>query len=333
MKIFVYEFVTGGGMAEEVLPVSLTREADLMVRALLADLATVPGVELLTSRDARLPVIPGVEMLVPRAGESFLSLYERGLDLADAAWPTAPETGGALLQLVRSTVWRGRLLLGCRPDAVELASSKRATAECLARAGIPVVRTLMSVSDITGQSGRWVIKPDDGAGCEDTILVSDCTAARAALATKATGRFIAQPWLDGDPLSLSLLCHEGEARLLSVNRQRIEVAGGRVRLAALEVNALADDAGRFLSLARQIARAVPSLWGYVGVDLIDTASGPVVLEINPRLTTSYCGLGSALGINVGRLVLNLVQAGLPVASRDLAPGRSVALTMEAGSDG
>ena len=96
---------------------------------------------------------------------------------------------------------------------------------------------------------------------------------------------------------------------------------------------LADDDGRFLFLARQIARAVPSLWGYVGVDFVSTASGPVVLEINPRLTTSFCGLRSALGINVGRLVLDLLQARLPDTSRDRPPGRSVALSMEVGSDG
>jgi predicted ATP-grasp superfamily ATP-dependent carboligase len=43
------------------------------------------------------------------------------------------------------------------------------------------------------------------------------------------------------------------------------------------------------------------------VDLVATASGPVVLEINPRLTTSYCGLRPALHLNAAELVLRLLR--------------------------
>jgi len=43
----------------------------------------------------------------------------------------------------------------------------------------------------------------------------------------------------------------------------------------------------------------------VGIDLIDTESGPVVLEVNPRLTVSYAGLHSMLGFNPAGKVLAL----------------------------
>ena len=55
--------------------------------------------------------------------------------------------------------------------------------------------------------------------------------------------------------------------------------------------------------------AIPGLWGYVGVDLMLAKEGPVVLEINPRLTTSYCGLRRALGINTAAMVLDLLRTG------------------------
>ena len=328
MKIFVCEYVTGGGMVGRPLPARLTREADLMVRALLTDLSVVPGVELLSSRDPRLPPVPGIATIVPQTGESFLACYHRGLDLTDAAWPTAPEADGALLQLARATSERGRLLLGCRAEAIELATSKRATVGLLECAGISAVPTCATASGIDPRPGRWVIKPDDGAGCEGMMLVDGWQAARASLAIRPPGRFIAQPWLDGEPLSLSLICRDGTARLLSVNRQRMQLDDGRIRLAGLEVNAIPDHGGRFQSLAGQIAGALPSLWGYVGVDLISTATGPVVLEINPRLTTSYCGLGPALGINVARLVLDLLDIGLPAEATTSARSVPVALSME-----
>jgi predicted ATP-grasp superfamily ATP-dependent carboligase len=110
-------------------------------------------------------------------------------------------------------------------------------------------------------------------------------------------------------LSLSLLCAGGAGRLLACNRQQIAVRDGRVRLDAVLVNAVRDTGGRFAALAEQVAQAVPGLWGYVGVDLVLTPDGPVLLEINPRLTTSYCGLRLALGFNTAALVLSLLAPG------------------------
>jgi predicted ATP-grasp superfamily ATP-dependent carboligase len=49
----------------------------------------------------------------------------------------------------------------------------------------------------------------------------------------------------------------------------------------------------------------------VGVDLVETSDGPVVLEVNPRLTTSYCGLRTARGLNPAALVMGLLSGGRP----------------------
>ena len=47
----------------------------------------------------------------------------------------------------------------------------------------------------------------------------------------------------------------------------------------------------------------------MGIDLICTDSGPLVLEINPRLTLSYSGLHAGLMENPAALVLDLCRAG------------------------
>jgi predicted ATP-grasp superfamily ATP-dependent carboligase len=327
VKIFVFEFVTGGGLAGEPLPPGLVREADLMVRALLADLADVPGVHCIASRDPRLPALAGVEALVPEPGEDPFALYARGLAAAEAAWPTAPETGGALERLSRLTESHGRLLLGCRPEAVRLTASKRATTAALRAAGIQAVPTFGPADDLPRVPGPWVVKPDDGAGSGDTIVVADWTAARERL-QRLAGGFVAQPWIDGDALSLSLLCADGQTRLLACNRQQVRVAGGRVSLIGLGVNAEAARAGKLASLAARIATAIPLLWGHVGVDLVLGAEGPVVLEINPRLTTSYCGLRRALGTNPAALVLDLARTGRLPEVRPPEAGTAVELCLE-----
>jgi predicted ATP-grasp superfamily ATP-dependent carboligase len=305
MRVFAFEFFSGGGLAGRRLPTSLAREGDLMLSTLVRDLAELPGVTVITSRDPRLPPLPGCETIFPAPGEDPFALYARGLAMAQAAWPTAPEGAGVLERLSRETEAAGRVLLGCRPDAVRLAASKHATARALRRHGIPAVPTFASGEPTTPIPGAWVVKPDDGAGCEDTLILDD-RAAALRLATDSA-RLVVQPWIEGEPISLSLLCRDGSARLLAGNRQRIAIRGRRVGLEAVLVNALPDGGGRLASLGERIAAAVPGLWGYVGVDLVVAREGPVVLEINPRLTTSYCGLRTALGLNPAALVLGLLR--------------------------
>lgn len=319
MKIFAYEFITGGGLASEPLSTSLAREGDLMARALVRDLAALPGVEICVSRDPRLPDLDGVSNLHPDPGEAPLASYARMVRDCDAAWPVAPETGGVLEALSRITLESGRVLLGTRPEAVALAASKRATARRLVEYGIAAVPAFIEGEPLPGIAGPWVVKPDDGAGSSDTFCFPDRAAAADWLAARGRG-FIAQPWIEGQALSLSALFADGEGRLLAVNRQHLGVKGGRVALEALTVNALPDPGGRFARLAAEVARALPGLWGYAGIDLVNAPAGPVVVEVNPRLTTSWCALGEALGCNPAALVLKLLASGTLPPLPDTAVG-------------
>ena len=68
--------------------------------------------------------------------------------------------------------------------------------------------------------------------------------------------------------------------------------------------ALADRAQR---LALAALACFPATCGYVGVDLVlgqaDDGSGDVVVEVNPRLTTSYVGLRRLLQTNLATAVV------------------------------
>jgi predicted ATP-grasp superfamily ATP-dependent carboligase len=282
---------------------SLVHEADLMVRALITDLRDIPGVSVVTTRDHRLPVIDAADTLVVDRVQDPLIAFDRCLEQAEAAWVIAPETGGALERLTRRVEESGRPLLGCGSAAVALTASKRATAEALVAAGLAVVPTFAAVDEIPPLPGLWVVKPDDGAGAEDTVRCWDADAA----AERMRRGLVAQPWIEGDNLSLSLLCARGDARLLTINRQQIAIEDERLLLRAITVNALRDADGMYARLARRIAAAIPTLFGWVGVDLILTDDGPMILEINPRVTTSYCGLRAARGVNPAALVFNLFQ--------------------------
>lgn len=313
MKILLLEYVTGGGMRQEAIPPSLGLEGGRMRQALACDLlapsASLPGVELIILHDDRLPPprLDGpVHVVAIGADDPFQAIWREWLGCCDAAWPIAPETGGILARLCLDAETAGIPLLTSPSSAVHLAASKLATARHLALSGLLVAHTL-PLSAWTPQTGQpFVVKPDDGAGCEGARIIRDPAQFQPPSSMQG---WIAQPLLEGEPLSLSALFAHGQARLLSCNRQRIVQAGDGFKLKGCQVNAIADVDGRWQALAAGIARALPGLWGYAGIDLILGADGPVILEINPRLTTSYAGLRQAIGENPAAWVLDLWQTG------------------------
>ena len=309
MRIFVYEHITGGGCLGEALPPSLAHEGELMLRALLDDLRDVAGTEVLIMRDPRLSVFDAaLEVARPQSKAEARNLFRHCCISADAVWPVAPETNGALKRLSMEILDCGRILLGSLPEAIDIAASKTLTARTLAQAGVPAVATYRHPAQLPADIQEVVIKPDDGAGCQDTHRFGRADALDW-WNKKSSANHVLQPYLHGDPRSLSLLCDSESAQLLSCNEQQISIEGSELRFVGVKVNAVHTNRDRYAQLARQIAGAIPGLWGYVGVDLIETNSGPVVLEINPRLTTSYAGLRQALGSNPAALVLALLDSG------------------------
>ena len=136
-----------------------------------------------------------------------------------------------------------------------------------------------------------------------------------------------QPYVHGQSASLSLLCWQGECLLLSVNIQTIEEDENNFELKQCIVNALERD--KFYEFSKNLIKALPELRGYIGVDIIITEKGVLLVEVNPRLTISYVGLKSAIGINPANLILQtFIDEKLPQV--DLISGQTV--TVEVGED-
>lgn len=307
-SIFVHEHITGGGLIGDVLPGSLAAEGRLMRDALIRDLASVPDVAISIIHDRRIEPPAGATR-VKSVGErsEWRPAFDALADSAEAVWIVAPETGGILEQLSRSVLSAGRVLIGSTPDAVRIAASKRESHRRLAQAGIASVPTFRPDEPRPQATGRWVAKPDDGCGSEHTRMFADGAAAERWIASRPDGaRFVLQPYVPGEAVSLSALGRGGEAWLLCVNRQRMEMRDGAFAFRGVEVNAIEDRDGSFADLVAAIGRTIPGLEGYFGIDVIASEAGPVVVDINPRLTTSWAGLAPALGTNPAGLVLDLL---------------------------
>ncbi|SDR47660.1 Predicted ATP-dependent carboligase, ATP-grasp superfamily [Paraburkholderia fungorum] len=324
-KIFVYEYLTGGGidpaLAGEGKLADLSAlivEGRVMRDALLADLRKLDGVEVTFATSRFETPELGQRHCRATPGESMTAFVAREARAHDYAWIIAPECDGLLLRLydaVGAARW-----LGCAKEAIRVASSKSATAACLAASGIATTPALEpggadQADETAGR--RWVVKPDDGAGGLDTFVFDHLADACAEYETRAAAARnpVLQAWVDGEPLSLSLLCRERHAEVISINRQQIGLSRADetsqephiVEFDGVLVDQIDrfSDQGRTLSaLALRIALALPGLRGFVGIDVVwHPQRGPVVIEVNPRVTVAYAALAAARGGQLARALL------------------------------
>ena len=294
-----------------------------MLAAVTTDLAAVPGCRVVTTLDQRLKnSILGapsglIEIDSISTADAERVAFERWVKQADATLVIAPETDGILASRVQLVLDLGGMSLNCLPATIELCGDKLRLASHFASHGIRAVPTRpLSVEGRVmpfDVEQAHVIKPLDGAGSWLTFGIrrGDRQAWDAALAEFAgaemTHRAIVQPWIEGESLSVGCLCEEGgRIEVLPIARQNL--SGDRFQYQGGQIPADIPEATRaaIVELVQSACASVPGLRGYVGIDLIVTLAdpqSPMIMEINPRLTTSYAGYRQLCLDNLAKCML------------------------------
>lgn len=319
MRIFIHECVSGGGFTGRPLPASMASEGLLMLRAILEDFQALGGHELRSTLDARIPAPTGLPLTIVDRGR-YDEVYAALLDWADAVLLIAPETDGVLERLSAQAEAAGKHLLGSSSKAVAMAGDKATTHSRFAALGLPTPRTrvIRWCNDPIRQLRTFgypaVVKPVDGAGSLGISIIRRPAeippALRRLRRTTRRQTFLIQEYVAGTPASLSCLSDGARVLPLTLNTQYIRTGislsyrGGTVHIDHPSRSAAFE-------LAHYLQQAFPGLRGYFGVDLVLTRSGPVFIEVNPRLTTSYIGLRRAFSVNLAGAILRSALGQLP----------------------
>ncbi len=314
MRLLVFEFITGGGFIKQALPQSLLQEGYLMRNALLDDLGIIADLELLVLQDERLALndaalgigMQYVQITQTVDLQTFLSARQSDYD---AVWLIAPETDGILAQWCQFFSEQSKYLFTSAQQAVAICQDKLGTSKLLQQAGIASVPSRLYDFTAMDEFAGWVIKVNDSVGCDQVFLIARGQDGARLLAQLAVAKtYIIQPFIKGRSLSLSCLFYQGNAYYICCNQQHTEIEQQQFVLTACKVNIQNNHAEKYQALCQAVAEAIPQLFGYVGIDFIETETGEnLILEINPRLTTSYAGIKAALGVNIAELVLKLPE--------------------------
>ncbi|GMT42659.1 MAG: hypothetical protein IEMM0002_1070 [bacterium] len=297
MKILAFEYACAGGEGGE----PFVRDGRLMLSTLLNDMtkAGIGHVSTLLHGSFDPDGIKADE--ITAAEPDFFTAVEAKISNADAVWIIAPECGGTLLDLSTMVLAQGKTLIGCRPEAVEVCGSKMKTAELLCgnnnNGKIKMPETELLYSAGSRKKFPCVVKPVDGAGCEEVYYVEN----REELKRLDTlnENFIVQPYVHGESLSAGILTAGSGSTLLGVCRHEIFHRGSKMRLKKISGLIKYDRNDEIKKMIDEITRIIPGLRGFWGLDFIHRDSAPPVLvEINPRLTTSYPVYSRSCGFNI-----------------------------------
>lgn len=313
-RLFVCEFITAGGLVGEEIPRSLIKEGSLMRDQLCYELSEFGQYELIGLHDARLSPAPHMtESLAVKA--SFDVAFADCLKHADCVWLIAPEFDDILLQLTQQCETAKVPVIGAGSHLVKLAADKLETASWLGEVNIDTPMTLsisawQRLPHSVVSMHTWLAKPIKGVGGEGIISLSNIHAVQRWLANNTQADlsdYLLQMEVRGAlPASLSLLCRDGDAYLLSCNRLIMAQTEDGMQLDKIIVNGFAEFWPSFERIAIQIANNLPNLRGYLGIDVMFVPqTGEIsVLEINPRLSSSYVGLSEATGQNIAQCLLD-----------------------------
>jgi predicted ATP-grasp superfamily ATP-dependent carboligase len=333
-RLCLYEWATAGGLdgpdgsaiaTEQTLADAVREEGGAMLTALAREAASS------LRYDTRVLLGEGV-VFQPPAGVNVVTIprgrEQDGLQAAAAAcdWLllVAPETDRILERRLQRVAASGCQLASPTADFVALAADKHATAMTLAAAGVPVpagCRLRIGECPPAGFRLPLVRKRLGSTGCDGLQVIRNRgDAGKPAMHDERLEAFV-----HGLPVSVSVLCGSGCLLPLPPVVQRFSPGcspsylGGQLPVptaAASRAQKLAVKAIRALTRAAERAgNGHASASGWVGVDMIlgDCKDGHSdrVLEINPRVTTSFVGLVQCSRVNLIDAMLTAASGGVP----------------------
>ncbi|MEX0819311.1 MAG: ATP-grasp domain-containing protein, partial [Pirellulaceae bacterium] len=161
-----------------------------------------------------------------------------------------------------------------------------------------------------------VLKPHDGAGSLGIRRIEN----RESFPAVTRGSFRLEELQPGTPASVAVLCGPNSQIALPACRQRLAPDGSFAYLGG-KVPLEEPLRSRAERLALQAAGTLPDCVGYIGLDMVlgSSAEFDTVIELNPRMTTSYVGLRRLARGNLASTMIGMAVGETTDLSFDAGP--------------
>ena len=330
-KIFIFEFVSGGGYNNMVIPSSLFCEGYSMLKSLIEDFSNL-DFEIYTLLDQRIAFLGGylktknIELV--QGNCNYLESYKKMVLKSDACFIIAPEFSNILYKLTEIADNYEKHIYSIGLEGISIGASKMNTYKYFKQSHIPtpetyLIPTLENRLDLDFIYEKFeelnqsiIIKPEDGVGAEHVLHIDNKSQIHEYFDTKKipidfSRKYILQKFIDGLDMSTSLIGIYDENQIkpyiLSINTQNVLFQKGSLEsqykggITPAENSAvIKDHLNTFLQKLN-----LSYFKGYFGIDFILTPKNSFqFIEINPRLTTSYLGIRNTHDTNPLKPIIN-----------------------------
>ena len=293
-KILIYEYITGGGLLNEDLTSSLMNEADIIPTSIYDMCHKSKYFEYNNFRDYRLSGSFEKEAIIIKNKDKIYDLkFLRGFDYV---LPILPELNMSLYLYVKYLEKHKINAIISDSSTIELCSDKLQFYKFCEKKSLLSIETYKNYCG--SLSGRLIlIKDRYGAGCSFIKIITNIKSLNTI-----NNKMVLQPYIEGDDYSISVYFTKHNFYILTINKQIIKFKNKIARLSCIIVNVQHHLHLKIISLMSRIKDVLPGLYGFVGIDIIIKGNDIFIVEINPRLTTSFIGIYDTIGINIIDLI-------------------------------
>lgn len=234
----------------------------------------------------------------------FKKLINLKLNEHDYFLIIAPETNNLLYQITKILENKNLNNIGCSSNCIKKTANKWLLHNNLKNTSIKLAESYLigeNELDLDRKFFPAVIKTKYSAGSELKIVKSKKDFKN--LNIKDYKGQIIQKIINGIPGSLSIAANSKKMKILSFNKQIINP--DNFSYLGSIINYKFPEDKKINQLTKIIKQKYPNLNGYFGIDFIFNEKEVYLLEINPRITSSYIGLAQIS--NPAKTILDLAK--------------------------
>ncbi|MFW9922682.1 MAG: ATP-grasp domain-containing protein [Candidatus Thorarchaeota archaeon] len=317
MKIFIQEYVSGGGLSQQTLLPDFLIEGFGMLRSLIENFSRL-NFDIVTTLDYRIKFLENfldassVHTITESDDISIKSL--KLLSECDYFLVIAPSTEKIMSNLV-SKYEKITKSLNCNVDTIDFLVEKKNLNNLIAKNNFNYPKSYLYCENqiIKLETGEIFLeadfeelisrdklnfpliwKPNIGDACENLSVIYTKEQLQFLLEQKSPKQFLLQEFIDGENLSATIFVKDSNIQILSINRQIIDLEFGKSKYSGGITNINSSLKKEIESNVIKLLSKINGLNGLIGVDFILTKKNDkykiYFIEINPRATAPICGI-------------------------------------------
>lgn len=309
MKLLVFEY------SSVILDNNLLSEGFNMLKSMLDDLNKINIFDVYYLINSSMHL--DYEHLTPiYIKENFTEWLNENISSFDYAFFVAPEEDLIQYNITKILEENDVTVLGCDSNASYICSSKDLTYKKIPDNILKIksikVNTDYAKYEIIPENinkNTCIIKPDDKTSSDFIYLCHNREEFDKIIKIykkNSIKKVLIQEFIDGIPISASILCKEDYVKCISINLQQIKIDNDKLEFVGCESPIQHPQKNKIETISKKIIHSIPGLNAFVGIDYIIQDDKIFFVEINSRITTPYIILQKNCNQNLTENIINLL---------------------------